>query len=130
MLNQWYDKLLTKKLIITNSLQQDILLTPARIATSKPAQRTYLNTLLVTIASTILLGVAVLAYATFYWNYIPRTGVERVIHLQYKCVLVLFHYATSTRPDTNHQYIVADQTHMVSQACRMNWFNNNNMTSH
>jgi len=56
---------------------------PVRVATSKPARRTYLNTLLFMIASSILLGLAIVAYLLFYFNYVPQMGIERTIHLQY-----------------------------------------------
>jgi hypothetical protein len=39
------------------------------------------------ITSAILLGVAVVAYILFYFNYIPQIGVERIIHLQYGYVV-------------------------------------------
>jgi hypothetical protein len=35
------------------------------------------------ITSAILLGLAVIAYVLFYFNYVPQIGVERVVHLQY-----------------------------------------------
>ena len=54
-----------------------------QVATSKPAQKAYLGTLLFAIASCILIAVSTVAYALFYYNYIPQIGVERVIHLQF-----------------------------------------------
>jgi hypothetical protein len=39
------------------------------------------------ITSAILLGVAVVAYILFYFNYVPQIGVERIIHLQYGYVV-------------------------------------------
>ena len=62
---------------------QDLILTPVRVATSKPARQTYLNTLLFMTTSAILLGLAVIAYILFYFNYMPQIGIERTIHLQY-----------------------------------------------
>ncbi|KAK2624747.1 hypothetical protein QTJ16_005940 [Diplocarpon rosae] len=62
---------------------QDLILKPVRIATSKPARQTYLNTVLFMITSLILLGLAVLAYVVFYYSYVPQIGIEHVIHLQY-----------------------------------------------
>jgi seipin len=56
---------------------------PVRIASSKPAQRTYLNTILFMITSTILLGLAAFAYILFYLNYVPQIGIEKIVHLQY-----------------------------------------------
>ncbi|CAG8983645.1 hypothetical protein HYALB_00004076 [Hymenoscyphus albidus] len=61
----------------------DTALAPFRVATSKPAQKTYLNTFLFLITSTVLLGVAIVAYGLFYFNFVPQIGIERVIHLQY-----------------------------------------------
>lgn len=75
-LHQWRYALLTHTV-------KDILLKPAKVATSKPAQRTYLNTILLLTTSTLLLGVAVVAYLLFYLNYIPKIGIERAVHLQY-----------------------------------------------
>ena len=65
------------------SFPQDLILKPVRVATSKPARQTYLNTLLFMITSAILLGLAVTAYILFYINYVPQIGIERIIHLQY-----------------------------------------------
>lgn len=56
---------------------------PVRIATSKPAQKTYLNTALLFVTSLILLGFAVFGYVLFYWNYVPRIGIERPVHWQF-----------------------------------------------
>ncbi|KAL2076216.1 hypothetical protein VTL71DRAFT_1159 [Oculimacula yallundae] len=61
----------------------DLIRKPVRIATSKPARQTYLNTALFMITSSILFGFAVVAYILFYYNYVPQIGIERVIHLQY-----------------------------------------------
>jgi len=57
---------------------------PVRVATSKPARQTYLNTVLFMITSAILLGIAMVAYLLFYFNYVPQISVERIIHLQYR----------------------------------------------
>ncbi|KAF4633897.1 hypothetical protein G7Y89_g4217 [Cudoniella acicularis] len=64
-------------------LEQDLVLKPFRIATSKPAQKTYLNAILFLITSSILLGLAIVAYGLFYFNYVPQISIERIIHLQY-----------------------------------------------
>ncbi|KAF2717059.1 hypothetical protein K431DRAFT_288866 [Polychaeton citri CBS 116435] len=61
----------------------DITLKPFRVATSKPAQRAYLTTFLIVSTSSILFGLATVAYLLFYWSYIPRIGFERPIHLQF-----------------------------------------------
>jgi hypothetical protein len=62
---------------------QDLIMAPVRVATSKPARQTYLNTILFMITSAILLGLAALAYILFYFNYVPQIGIVRIIHLQY-----------------------------------------------
>ena len=61
---------------------QDLVLRPVRIASSKQAQQTYLNTVLLLTASTVLLGLAAFAYILFYMS-IPQIGIERVVHLQF-----------------------------------------------
>jgi seipin len=71
---------------------QDLILTPVRVATSKPARQTYVNTLLFMITSSILLGFAVVAYILFYLNYVPQIGIERIIHLQYGYGILLQEY--------------------------------------
>ena len=65
-------------------MEQDLIMKPVRVATSKPAQQTYLNTILFMVTSSILLGLAVFAYILFYLNYVPQIGIERIIHLQYR----------------------------------------------
>jgi len=62
---------------------KDLILKPVRVVTSKPAQKTYLNTLLFMTTSAVLLGLAVFAYILFYFSYVPQIGIERIIHLQY-----------------------------------------------
>lgn len=62
---------------------QDLILKPVRVATSRSARQTYLNSLLFMIASSILFGLAIVAYIIFYIEYIPQIGIERVVHLQY-----------------------------------------------
>lgn len=69
---------------------QDLILKPYHVATSKPAQKTYLNTLLLMITSAILLGLAVIAYVLFYFNFVPQTSIEKTIHLQYGFVDLSF----------------------------------------
>lgn len=66
---------------------QDTALIPFHAATSKPAQKAYLSTLLFVTASLFLLGISSIAYVLFYYNYVPQVGVERVIHLQFGWVL-------------------------------------------
>ncbi|RAL63781.1 hypothetical protein DID88_003426 [Monilinia fructigena] len=56
---------------------------PIAIAASKPARKTYLNTILFLTTSLVLFGFAVLAYAGFYWSWVPAVGVERKVWLQF-----------------------------------------------
>ncbi|KAA8566949.1 hypothetical protein MFRU_007g01140 [Monilinia fructicola] len=60
-----------------------IIRNPIAIATSKPARKTYLNTILFLTTSLVLFGFAVLAYAGFYWSWVPAVGVERKVWLQF-----------------------------------------------
>jgi len=62
---------------------QDLILRPIRLASSKPAQKAYLNTVLFLAGSAVLWGLAASAYTLFYMSYIPKIGIERVVHLQY-----------------------------------------------
>ncbi|OIW25017.1 hypothetical protein CONLIGDRAFT_78232 [Coniochaeta ligniaria NRRL 30616] len=62
---------------------QDILNQTYRTATSKTAQRTLLNTVLLTSASAILYAFAALAYIIFYNAYLPDQVTTLPIHLQY-----------------------------------------------
>ncbi|KAH0563377.1 hypothetical protein GP486_002051 [Trichoglossum hirsutum] len=64
-------------------MPQDIALAPFRIAASKPARRAYVGTVLFFLAGLLLLGLAVVAYVLFYYNFIPQVGLERVVHLQF-----------------------------------------------
>lgn len=54
-----------------------------RAATSKTAQRTLLNTVLIIGASVVLYGLAAVAYLLFYHNYLPDQVTTIPIHLQY-----------------------------------------------
>ncbi|KAL8798709.1 MAG: hypothetical protein Q9223_006792 [Gallowayella weberi] len=58
-------------------------LVPFHAAVSKPAQRAYLGTFLFASTSLFLLGLSTIAYALFYYNYVPQVSVERTIHLQF-----------------------------------------------
>jgi hypothetical protein len=62
---------------------QDILNQTYRAATSKTAQRTVLNTVLLTSASTFLYALAAIAYILFYNAYLPDQVTTLPIHLQY-----------------------------------------------
>ncbi|RYN42140.1 hypothetical protein AA0112_g2018 [Alternaria arborescens] len=61
----------------------DTLLLPLRIATSPALLRTYLRTILLFITSTILFTFAVVAYSSFYYNYIPVRGISVPVYLQF-----------------------------------------------
>ncbi|KAF1842051.1 uncharacterized protein K460DRAFT_380012 [Cucurbitaria berberidis CBS 394.84] len=61
----------------------DTLLWPLRVATSPLLLRTYLRTALLFLTSTILFGLAVIAYSSFYYSYIPVRGVTVPVHLQF-----------------------------------------------
>jgi seipin len=61
----------------------DTLLLPVRIATSPVLLRTYLRTILLSITSTILFGLAAVAYTSFYYSYIPVRGISAPVYLQY-----------------------------------------------
>ncbi|KAL8846971.1 MAG: hypothetical protein Q9221_007965, partial [Calogaya cf. arnoldii] len=58
-------------------------LIPFHAAVSKPAQKAYLGTFLFATTSLFLLGLSTIAYALFYFNYVPQVSVERTIHLQF-----------------------------------------------
>ncbi|KAL8914935.1 MAG: hypothetical protein Q9171_000562 [Xanthocarpia ochracea] len=58
-------------------------LVPFHAAVSKPAQKAYLGTFLFATASLFLLGLSTIAYALFYFNFVPQVSVERIIHLQF-----------------------------------------------
>lgn len=62
---------------------QDVLRQTYRAATSKTAQRTLLNTVLLTFASTFLYALAAAAYIIFYNAYLPDQVTTLPIHLQY-----------------------------------------------
>ncbi|KAI4259751.1 MAG: hypothetical protein L6R42_004413 [Xanthoria sp. 1 TBL-2021] len=58
-------------------------LLPFHAAVSKPAQKAYLGTFLFATTSLFLLALSTIAYALFYFNYVPQVSVERTIHLQF-----------------------------------------------
>ncbi|EOO03735.1 putative tubulin-tyrosine ligase protein [Phaeoacremonium minimum UCRPA7] len=51
--------------------------------TSKKAQRTLVNTVLIVASSTILFGLAAIAYLLFYHNFLPDQVTTVPVHLQY-----------------------------------------------
>ncbi len=66
---------------------QDYVRGTYSVVTSKAAQRTLLNTVLLVIASTILYGFAAVGYILFYHNYLPDQVTTVPVHLQYGLVL-------------------------------------------
>lgn len=60
-----------------------MLLFPLRVLTSPPLLRTYLRTLLLLIASTVLFAFAIIAYTSFYYSYIPIRGITVPVYLQF-----------------------------------------------
>ncbi|KAF2708195.1 hypothetical protein K504DRAFT_503380 [Pleomassaria siparia CBS 279.74] len=62
---------------------KSILLTPLRVALSPTLLRTYLRTILILLTSTTLFAIAVLAYTTFYYSYIPVRGITVPVYLQF-----------------------------------------------
>ncbi|CAO2647988.1 Nn.00g089100.m01.CDS01 [Neocucurbitaria sp. VM-36] len=61
----------------------DTLLWPLRVATSPLLLRTYLRTALLFLTSTILFGLAFIAYTSFYYSYIPVRGITVPVYLQF-----------------------------------------------
>ena len=59
------------------------MLKPVNVATSRPAIKAYLSTLLFLAASLLLLAISTTAFLLFYYSYVPQIGLEQVIHLQY-----------------------------------------------
>lgn len=58
-------------------------MTPFRVLFSKTALRIYLNILLFTGATLLLLGTSGVAYGVFYLTFMPTVGVDREVHLQF-----------------------------------------------
>lgn len=71
------------RLALTSDVSQDILKSTYRAATSKTAQRTLVNTVLLTAASAFLYALAAVAYILFYNAYLPDQVTVLPIHLQY-----------------------------------------------
>jgi seipin len=69
------------------SYVQEAITAPFHALISKQAQRAYLGTLLFVITSFFLFATAAVAYWVFYFNYVPQIGLERVVHLQFGCVM-------------------------------------------
>lgn len=61
----------------------DTVSTVYRAATSKTAQRTVLTTLLFAFLSSVLFGLACVAYLAFYHEYLPDQVTTVPVHLQY-----------------------------------------------
>lgn len=66
---------------------------------SRSARQAYLATFLLISTAILLFGAAVIAYALFYYSYIPRIGFERTVHLQFDHV-----YAPETIARHAHPY--------------------------
>ncbi|KAL8724851.1 MAG: hypothetical protein Q9181_006645 [Wetmoreana brouardii] len=58
-------------------------LLPFHALTSKPAQKAYIGTFLLAIASLFLLAISTTAYLLFYWNFVPQVSIERTIFLEF-----------------------------------------------
>lgn len=56
---------------------------PVRAATSGPAIKAYVSTLLFVAFSLILIAISTTAYALFYYSYVPQLGLTATLHLQY-----------------------------------------------
>ncbi|KAH7400707.1 putative adipose-regulatory protein-domain-containing protein [Phaeosphaeria sp. MPI-PUGE-AT-0046c] len=78
----------------------DTILLPFRIATSPLLLRTYLRTILLFLASTVLLAIAIIAYTSFYYSYIPIRGIRAPVYLQ-------FHHGPATHPTVLQSHDVA-----------------------
>ncbi|PYI34069.1 adipose-regulatory protein [Aspergillus indologenus CBS 114.80] len=50
---------------------------------SKQAQKAYLGTLLFVLTAICMVFISALAYAIFYYNFIPQVGLERIVHMQF-----------------------------------------------
>ncbi|KAF2872149.1 putative adipose-regulatory protein-domain-containing protein [Massariosphaeria phaeospora] len=62
---------------------KDTLLAPVRIAISPTFLRTYLRAILIFVTSAILFAIAVIAYSSFYFAYIPIRGITVPVYLQF-----------------------------------------------
>jgi seipin len=65
------------------TVTQDTILLPFKIATSPVLLRTYLRTILLVITSTVLFGLAAVAYTSLYYSYIPVRGISVPVYLQF-----------------------------------------------
>ncbi|KAL4736562.1 putative adipose-regulatory protein-domain-containing protein [Aspergillus similis] len=61
----------------------DTLLEPLRILVSRNALTAYLSTFLFFATAICMIFVSAFAYGVFYYNFIPRVGLERIVHLQF-----------------------------------------------
>ncbi|PYH78967.1 adipose-regulatory protein [Aspergillus uvarum CBS 121591] len=50
---------------------------------SKQARKAYLGTLLFILTAISMVFISALAYAIFYYNFIPQVGLERIVHMQF-----------------------------------------------
>lgn len=63
--------------------QQEAVLTPLRILTSKFAVQAYITSILFASTAFVLLCFAIVAYSLFYWSYVPGIGFQRTVHFQF-----------------------------------------------
>ncbi|KAL3430742.1 putative adipose-regulatory protein-domain-containing protein [Aspergillus tetrazonus] len=61
----------------------DTLLEPLRVLVSRNALTAYLSTFMFFATAICMVFVSALAYGVFYYNFIPRVGLERIVHLQF-----------------------------------------------
>ncbi|CAI6340352.1 unnamed protein product [Periconia digitata] len=103
---------------------KDAVLAPYRIATSPTLLRTYLTTILFFIASSILFAVAVVAYTSFYYAYIPIRGLSAPVYLQYNHAAqtpqtegpdLRVNQQTCQTSQTRHPYGIANVQGLVSR---------------
>jgi seipin len=99
-------------------LAQDTLLLPLRIATSPALLRTYLGTILLVTTSTVLFVLALVAYTSFYYSYIPVRGISVPVYLQFDhatAAHMAIHYSPDTPPSKAWPYGVAKIQGLVSR---------------
>ena len=74
------------KLTLNTNLLKDTLLEPLRVLVSRNALTAYLSTFMFFATAICMIFVSALAYGVFYYNFIPRVGLERIVHLQFGLV--------------------------------------------
>jgi hypothetical protein len=71
------------ELTVNTKLLKDTLMEPLRVLVSRNALTAYLSTFLFFATAICMIFVSALAYGVFYNNFIPRVGLERIVHLQF-----------------------------------------------